>query len=199
MKRAVVPVSLAVGLTAGAQEWQFELSSPVLSPAERSTTVTLSIDHGPADYAFAAANLSVSATEPGWSDLVALIRHPLGWSPVQHPGVISGSDVTGITVAQLSAFGWAPTPGRIEAWRATFTVTDFTARSIDVSTETSRFEVYINPRPDTTRAARTPIEGRGVIQVVPAPAGPALLGRGGAVLAGRRRRAATPLCGRIPR
>ena len=201
MKRAVVLVSLAVASIAGAQEWRFELSNPVLSPAAPSTTVTLSIDHDPADYAFSWSNLSVRATGGGWSDLIGLLglgSPPLGGHPGQVPGVISGGDVTDIVVGQLAHFGWEPRPGRIDVWQATFTVTDFAARSIDLSTDTTRFEVwtffvfYV-------REPRTPIEGRGQIQVIPAPAGLALLGVGGAVFAGRRRPPAAAVHRRAPR
>jgi hypothetical protein len=191
MRRAVVLVSLAVGSIAGAQEWQFELSNPVLSPGSPSTFVTLSIDHEPADYAFAAAELSVSATEGGWSDLVGLLSlgaPPYGAHPGQNPGSIAGGDVTGIGIGQLSG-SWSPRPGRIDVWRGTFTVTDFTARSIDLSTETARFEVYVKPFMafGSRRASRVPIEGRGQIQIAPAPTGLALLALGGVAIAGRRR------------
>jgi hypothetical protein len=199
MNRAVVLVSLGIASVAGAQEWQFELSNPVLSPGTPSTLVTLSIDHEPADYAFAVANLSVRATEGGWSDLITLIMQGPPYPSGQRPGSISGGDVTGITVGQLAAFGWVPTPGRIDVWRGTFTATDFSGgRAVDLSTETTRFEVYTDPFPPTTREPRTPIEGRGQIQIVPAPAGLALVGLGGFALASRRRPAA-PLCRRNSR
>lgn len=182
---------LAAAPLAAAQTWEFELSEPVLIPATPSTTVTLSIDHHAADYAFAGANLSVRASEAGWSDLVALLSlgtPPFGGHPGQVPGVTSGGDVTGITLGQLAAFGWEPRPGRIDVWQATFTATDFTARSIDLSTDTTRFDVYTI----FGRAPRTPNEGRGQIQIVPAPAGLALLGLGGVAFAGRRRAAGSP-------
>ena len=73
MKRTAVVAAVGFASIASAQEWRFELSEPVLSPAAPSTFVTLSIDHDPSDHAFAAANLSVHATEAGWSDLVALL------------------------------------------------------------------------------------------------------------------------------
>lgn len=191
---------LAAAPVAAAQTWEFELSEPVLSPGSPSTTVTLSIDHHPADYAFAGANLRVSASEAGWSDLVALLSlgtPPLGGHPGQAPGVIAGGDVTGITVGQLAHFGWEPRPGRIDVWQATFTATDFTARSIDLSTDTTRFDVW-TVWVFLEREPRTPIEGRGQIAIVPAPAGVALLSLGGVALARRRRAAGSP-CGRRPR
>jgi hypothetical protein len=197
MKRAVVFSSLAVASIAGAQEWRFELSDPVLSPATASTFVTLSIDPGPADYAFAAANLKVNATEAGWSDLIALLSLSPPFPPHQgqRPGTISGGEVTGVSIGQLAQFGWEPTPGRIDVWRGTFTATDFTPRDIGLSTETTRFDVYTAPPPSSAHAPRTPIEGRGEIVIVPAPAGLALLGVGGVALA-RRRRPAGSLCRR---
>jgi hypothetical protein len=189
MRRVAVLAAVGFASIAGAQEWRFELSEPVLSPGTPSTLVTLSIDHDPVDYAVAAAELTVRATEAGWSDLIGLLSlgdPPFGAHPGQMPGLISGGDVIGISIGQL-ARGWLPRPGRIDVWQGTFTVTDFTARDINLSTETRRFEVYVNPWPDITRAARTPIEGRGVIRVIPAPAGLALLGLGGFAPARRRR------------
>lgn len=192
MKKSLA-ILAAVGLAsaAGAQSWEFSIDNPVLTgPGDDSTTVTLSIDQGPADYAVAGANFNVHASEAGWSDLVALLSlgsPPSGAQPGQNPGTISGGSVTDASIGQLAQFGWEPTPGRINVWEAKFTVTDFTARNIDLNTETTRFSVYTDPFPSTARRDIAATDGRGVIEVVPAPASLALLGLGGLAAARRRR------------
>ena len=165
MKHALVLAALGVAPLANAQEWRFELSNPVLSPANPSTTVTLAADPG-ADWAFRGASLSVHATDVGWSDPTS----PLP-PPAQAPGVVSGGSVIGIAVHQHSEFGpWEPTPGVIDVWQATFTATDFALRTIDVGAETLRFEVYVAPWPSGSVESRLSelTEGAVAIRVVPA-------------------------------
>jgi hypothetical protein len=190
-KSLAILAAVGVASAASAQSWEFAVSEPVLSPGTPSTTVTLSVDHDPGDFAFAAANFDVHASEAGWSDLVAILSlgaPPSGGQPGQATGVISGGDVTGASVGQLAAFGWVPTPGRIDVWRGTFTATDFAAaRTVDLSTETTRFEAYTTLGPPAVREARTATEGSGQISIIPAPASLALLGLGGLAAARRRR------------
>jgi hypothetical protein len=183
-------IALAAAPAVLAQTWEFELDNRALTPARPSTTVIASIDPGPGADAVAGANIGVHATEEGWSDLVALLSLRTPRMPGQNPGEISGASVIGISVGQLIT-GFMPTPGRIEVWQATLTVTDFAPRQIDLTTATTRLDVYLDLSvlPVPMRETRTPIEGRTMIQVVPAPAGLALLGLGGVVFAGRRRSA----------
>jgi len=189
MKKRLAILAGGVASVASAQEWQFELSNPVLSPGSASTTVTASIDQGPGAFAVAAASLNIHSTEEGWSDLVALLSRWTPPVPGQNPGTISGGSVTGIGAGQ--PLGWLPIPGyprpgRIEVWQATFTVTDFTARRIELSTETSRLDVFLDDI-TFTRVIRTPAEGSAIIHIIPAPAGLVPLGLGGLALARRRR------------
>lgn len=185
MKSLAILAAGAIAAAASGQEWRFALSNPVLSPDAPSTTVTASIDAGPGAWAFAGANLDVHATELGWSDPTALFK-----LPGQAPGTVSGASVTGISVAQFRGFGgWAPgfpKVGRAEVWQATFTVTDFTPRQLELSTATRRLEVYLEEAL-LTRETRIPLEAERVIQVIPAPGGIAL-GLGAFVAAARRRR-----------
>lgn len=185
---------------ASAQEWQFELSNPVLSAAAPSTTVMLSIDPGPADYAVAGVNFNVHASEPGWSDPESLFERGVVWDPLPSSGEIIGASVIGIWSGQLPPqLGFIPKTGRVDMWRAMFTLTDFTARHIDLSTETTRLEVYtVDPATLPIPEIRpvTAIEGAASIRVVPAPTGLALLGLGWLAAARRQRPAAPGRCTR---
>jgi hypothetical protein len=73
-------------------------------------------------------------------------------------------------------------------WRARFTVTDFTPRTIAISTDTGRFAIYPE-RSSAMSEQREVTEGQLEIAVIPAPGALGLLGLGGAVGL-RRRRAA---------
>lgn len=179
--RIALSAALAAAPAARGQSWDFEVSNPELRPSAPSTTVTLFADVDPAEW-FASSALDVQATEPGWSDPLALIAHP-----GQNPGVLAGAMVEGIAVGQLRVFGYLPDPGRIPVWQATFAVTDFTERTVELDTRTSQFSIYIEIMGTSWPVARRPIEGVATIKVVPAAGGLALLGMGG-LLAARRRR-----------
>lgn len=183
---AMVLAGAGLALGAAAQEWQFHLSETVLRPGgPTATVVTASIDPGPDAFAVLGANFAVHASEAGWTgDQRALLLFP-----GQNPGVVSGSSVVGISIGQIST-SFEPDPGRIEVWRATFEVSDFSSsREIVLETETSRFEVWLEAPVFGVgpREPRIPVEGRVVIQVIPAPGVFALLGLG-ALAAPRRRR-----------
>jgi len=172
---------------AGAQEWRFQDSDPVVRPGAASINVVLSLDPGPADYAIHGVIFNAHASEPGWSDNVTLGIQPglpYPWSS----GEIVGASVIGITNGQLPpALGFTLFPGRVDIWRATFTVTEFTPREIDLSTGTSRLSVYREATGEAT-VDRTPIEGAATITVIPAPASAALLGASALGTLWRRRR-----------
>lgn len=194
MNRAIAPIAITIAAPAAvAQSWEFELSRPVLQPGAASTEVVLTLDPGPGAYAVAGVNFDVHASEAGWSGLNLRIPYSAGGGPDPGgvPGSITGPSVIGASARQLPPqLGFTPDPGRIEIWGATFTVTDFTARTVDLSTETSRLEVYtVDPGTVTIPLIHrvTPVEGAGAVQVIPAPAALALLGVGGLAAARRRR------------
>ncbi len=196
--------SVCVG-TASAQfqgGWEFTFEDEVgtaanpLRPGQATATVTLSATFQVArSPGFASARFSVHAAEPGWGDLELLpvqlppmpipppYPDPLG----RTPGVIIGGDITGARVGQLHfpppliADPRSPLP----VWVGEFTITDFTARTIALSTLTEDFVCH---PPPVGEPIRPPVvEGSGVIHVIPAPAGLALLGLGGLAAARRRR------------
>lgn len=171
--------TLALAAAASAQSWEIRSSHPMIHPGQTWTTVTLSIDPGPGSDYIAGVNFSVHAEEPGWSDPVAL----LATQPGQNPGVIDGASVLGISVGQLYLFS-TPAPGRIDVWQATFTVTDFAARTIDAWTVTERLDVYLS---DWQRETRVPIEARAPIIIIPAPGSGLVLCFAGALTCRRRR------------
>jgi hypothetical protein len=175
---------------AHAQNIQIDIADPTLFPGE-STTITLSASYGDGDYAIAgiATDLVDLTEREGFSELRLV-------SPMDGPGTSAGtrvvSGVTGIIAGQLNfppAGIYADPTNPIAFWQATFTLVDFTSYEIlSLETRTSRFDVY----PEMTSARSESrlddlVEGRGVIQLVPAPGATAVLGLG--VLAmGRRRR-----------
>lgn len=198
MKKAFVLAAAGIAATASAQSIEFELSDPVLRAPADSTLVTVYADPGPADYALLLAIFNVHASETGWSENMTLIPATAAPPVALDPGTIMGASVTGIDVRQLT-IGLTPDPGRIPAWSAVFTIADIAPRMIELSTETTRFEVYeVDPFTVLIPEIRslTPTEGAARITVVPAPAGLALLGLGGLAAAHRQRPAAPFFCRR---
>ncbi|MFG0283688.1 MAG: SBBP repeat-containing protein [Phycisphaerales bacterium JB039] len=169
----------------------FELDRDTLSPAAPTATVRLWAQVAPTHYAFAGARLDALASEPGWSDPALLLLGP-GTSA----GVIDGPDVTGIISGQLHfppAGIWSDPRNPIEIWEADFTVTDFSARTIELSTRTSDFWVYF----DRWSFVSGPVEfdeALAQIRVVPAPGALGLLGLGGILAMRRRRRVSRVAC-----
>ena len=192
MKKAFALVAVAgVAAAASAQSLNINVANPTLGPGE-STAVTLSAGYGGTDYAVAgvATRFISSVGSTGWSDL-ALIAPMNG--PGTSAGAASGTGVDGIIAGQLNfppAMIFADPTNPIAFWSATYTapadVAD--AFTVDLSTSTSRFDVYVARDSSRSESRLSSLnEGAGAINVVPAPASLALLGLGGLAAARRRR------------
>jgi hypothetical protein len=188
MKNAFALVAVAgVAAAASAQSININVADATLAPGE-STTVTLTAGYGGTDYAIAgiATNFVSSGGSDGWSDL-ALI------APMAGPGTsvvaASGTGVNGIIAGQLNfppAMIYADATNPIAFWSATYTAS---AEGVfELSTDTSKFDVYIDRMRSTSESRLADLsEGAGTITVIPAPASLALLGLGGLAAARRRR------------
>lgn len=169
------------------------IDEPVLAPGDR-TAVTLEASFTTSDYGVAGilTDLVADTTEDisgAWSDW-ALV------SPMNGPGTTAGvadgaGGFAGILAGQLhfppaGIYGFPQNP--ILFWTATFTApVDGGGYRVDLSTETSRFEMYTD-RASIHSESRLDVlvEGEGSIFVVPAP-GSALVLTAGMLLGCRRR------------
>jgi hypothetical protein len=183
MFAALAPVGVAFAQPAG-----LLLEAPaVVGPGSGRFEVRLlaRFDSPPGD-AFAGARLDVLASEAGWSNPMRV--EPGGTGPGTTPGIVSGSDVTGLIVGQLHfppGMIYADPSSPIAIWKATFTVTDFSPRTISIATDTSEFAVYRYGVAGIWKPQ--PVEAMIEIHVVPAPGAPLAL-CGALALAARRRR-----------
>ncbi|MEQ8316951.1 MAG: hypothetical protein RIE77_13845 [Phycisphaerales bacterium] len=186
-------VLIVVAGTCGAalgQSLQIQFANPTLNPGE-TTVVTLSASYGSGDYAIAgiATDLIASSGSDGWSDL-ELVASMDG--PGTTAGAPSATGIDGIIAGQLNipiAGIYADGSNPIAFWRATYTSPAIVGSAFDleVSTVTSRFDVYVSRGSATSESRLADLtEARGGIFVVPAPSGAAVLGAG--LIAGFRRR-----------
>lgn len=165
-----------------------EVDQPMLMPGE-STGVTLWAEHGPSDWAMAAVGTDFvsSVGSDGLSDW-ALVAPMAG--PGTLPGDAGPTGIEGILAGQLNfPPGGHMGTNPIAFWRVTYTAPlDAMEMTVDLSTATSRFEVYPT-RDSVFGESRLDglTEGSATIHVVPAPAGMAVIGVG-ALLGMRRRR-----------
>lgn len=188
----VVLVSHACGGAAVAQSAVLiEVDEPELRPGQ-STAVTMWAAWPDGDYAMCCVvtDLLASMGAAGWSDVEIV-------SPMDGPGATIGDATVagfeGITAAQLN---FPPTGGPsgdnpIAFWRASYTAPHDVGSPYDLelSTRTSRFDVYIGPDDPLGHSRLDGLtEGSATIRVVPAPAGVLALGLGLAVHSFRRRR-----------
>lgn len=166
--------------------YDIQVSNPV-SPSSPSATVEVWADwDSDLFYAFAAAEWSLRGDTTGdFSGPMSAFT-----DPGQNDGTPTGGDVTDIVTGQLqfpTGGIFADTSDPIMIWSGTWSTTDFTARSVDLLTETLRYSLYLDDTGLSSDVTSTVIEGTGQIQVIPAPASMALVGLGGLVALRRRR------------
>lgn len=187
---AGVLAAMAGSALADGERLFFEISTDTISPDRPSAVVTLWAGFDARDYAVAGVATSVRASEGSW---FALHLPPPLAGPGTSPGrpADGGRAVEGIIAGQLNfptAGIFADPSNPIAVWRGEIEVFDFTPREIDLSTITSRFDVYF-ARDASGSLSRLPTltEASVTIAVVPAPGSLAVLAIG--LVAGRRRRA----------
>lgn len=197
---AVAVVAAAGAASAQVEGWIIDVQDPVLAPVghasglPQSTVVTVRAKFDSStDYAFAAGELDFIANELGiagtnWTNNVLI--SPFDGTGTS-PGTLEADGASDIILGQLhfpTAGIYADTSNPIDVWQIEYTATDFTPRVIDLSTLTSRFDVYI----DSTGLSRSVaigslMEGTGEIRIIPAP-GALALGAVAGLVAVRRRR-----------
>lgn len=183
---AAVGIAAMASATVQPNTYEIRVSNPV-SPGTPSATVEVWADWD-ADlfYAFAAANWSLLG------DMTGDFSGPMSafTDPGQDDGTPMDGDVLDIITGQLQfpAGGlMADTSDPVMIWSGTWSTTDFTARTVDLATDTDRYSLYVDDTGLSSDVTPTVIEGAGEIIVVPAPASLALVGLGGLVAMRRRR------------
>ena len=195
MKNGIVALVALAGLASGASAtntWVADISysNPLGAIIDAGDTATVQIWAQFDDnlYAFAggAFNVMTDDDNGSWSDIARDLK-----GPGTADGVAVGGDVTGIISGQLHfplAQIFADTSNPIKAWHGTFTTSDLSFRTVNLSTDSSKYSVYTDEAGTSSDFIDSLIEAAGGIQVgVPTPGTAALLGLG-ALAAGRRRR-----------
>lgn len=161
--------------------------SNVVSPSQPSTTVEVYAEwDSDLFYAFAAAEWNLRGDTSGdFSGPASAFT-----DPGQAGGTPGAGDVMNIVTGQLhfpSGGFDADTNDPILIWSGTWSTTDFTARFVDLTTETDRYNLYLDSIGTSSDVTSTVLEAAGQIQVIPAPASLALVGLGGLAALRRRR------------
>ncbi|MEQ8845976.1 MAG: hypothetical protein RIB58_14100 [Phycisphaerales bacterium] len=154
-------------------------------------TISMEASYGGSDYAVAgiATSLIINEAQGEFSNL-RLVAPMDG--PGTAAGVIGAGSIDGILAGQLNfptAGIFADPANPIGFWEADFRVNDTLSglTVLDVQTQTSRYDVYINRDSATSQSRLADLEEGSLIIAVPAPAsGLALVA--GLAMAGRRRR-----------
>ena len=196
MKNGIVALVALAGLASVANAtntWMVDISysnggNAILAPGDTATVqIWAAFDDNLYAFAGAALNVNTDDGNGSWSDIARDLK-----GPGTVDGVANGGNVDGIITGQLHfplAGIFADTANPIKAWHGTFSTSDFSFRTVNLSTDTSKYDVYIDSQGTSKSFIDSLIEGAGGIQVgaVPAPGTAALLGLG-ALAAGRRRR-----------
>ncbi len=191
MIRTTAAAVLALTGTALAQpQIVIDVNNPVLLPGQ-SALVTVRAGYGGTDWAIAGVgtNFVTSVGSTGWSG-AHVIRELAG--PGTSPGTPSSTGIDGVVAGQYQSPTsqiYADPTNPIAFWQATYTAPLDPAApfTIDLSTMTSRYEVYIR-RDSTLSESRLAdlVEGSATIRVIPAPASALVFALGAVAL--RRRR-----------
>ena len=166
-------------------------SSNIVSPSQPTTTVEVwaRYDNPQMELAFAFGDFDFLAGDGLFSNAQVHLRNG---NPSVNPGAISGNIVEGVFVGQaFGILGWfANTDNPILVWSADWRATDFTPRSVDLSTRnTTDFRVArINTGAQTQLYPQGFTPGTGASEVVPSPASGVPMVVVGAVMLRRRRR-----------
>ncbi|MGD1915479.1 MAG: PEP-CTERM sorting domain-containing protein [Phycisphaerales bacterium] len=161
--------------------------SNVVSPSQPSTTVEVWADwDSDLFYAFAAAEWNLLG------DMTGDFSGPASafTDPGQDGGTPMDGNVMDIVTGQLQfppGSLFADTSDPVLIWSATWSTSDFTARTVDLATDTTRYSLYVDDTGLSSDVTTTVLEGAGAIEVIPAPASLALLGLGGLAATRRRR------------
>lgn len=179
-------VASAAHATVTANTYEIRVSN-VVSPSQPSTTVEVyAAWDSDLFYAFAGNEWSLRGDTTGdFSGPASAFT-----DPGQIDGTPVGGDVTDIVTGQLqfpSAGIFADTSDPILIWSATWSTSDFTARFVDLNTETDRYQLYLDDTGLSSDVTTTVLEAAGRIEVIPAPASLALLALGGLTAIRRRR------------
>lgn len=183
-------LSVAGALPAAGISFAFDVSN-IISPDQPTATVEVWASFNPGDYSFAGADFDVRAGTDagGFSDPQAVLA-TFGTSD----GIVSqnGDRVTGVIAGQIQfpLGGYeSDTSNPILVWKATWGTSHFSNRTVDLSTLTRRFAVYLDADGNSKGYIGNGFqEGAGSITVVPAPGALTLVAATG-LAAGRRRRA----------
>lgn len=189
MKNSIVALIGVAGLATaafGQAGWRIDPPNPTVDPNNPSVVLSISAFFSAPDYAFGAALFGVHASEAGFEAGSNIVKLP----PPANPGVNDGQNVTGITAGQVHfpPVVFASPDNPIKVFNVKWSTNDFTARDVQITTRTTRFDVYIDRNsPASQPRIQGLLEGSATIKVIPAPSALALLGLG-ALAAGRRRR-----------
>jgi hypothetical protein len=183
---AVAGVAAMASATVQPNTYEIRVSN-VVTPGTPSTTVEVWADwDSDLFYAFAAAEWHLRG------DMTGDFSGPASafTDPGQNGGTPMDGDVLDIVTGQLqfpAGSIFADTSDPILIWSGTWSTTDFTARNVDLATETLRYNLYLDDTGLSSDVTATVIEAAGQIEVIPAPASLALIGLGGMVALRRRR------------
>jgi MYXO-CTERM domain-containing protein len=195
MKNGIVALVALAGLASGAtaaNTWMVDISysnggNAIINAGDTATvTIWAAFDDNLYAFAGGAFNVNTNDDNGSWSDFGRDLK-----GPGTADGVAVGGDVTGVITGQLHfplAGIFADTSNPIKAWHGTFSTTDLSFRTVDLTTDSTKYAVYTDDQGTSKDFIDSLIEGAGGINVgVPTPGTAALLGLG-ALAAGRRRR-----------